>query len=223
MPPLQRLWYAIIRQVVRWFYFGLTGGLRVHGRENVPRSGPLIIAPNHASYLDPPLVGCAMPRVVSFMAKEELFNHAGFAWLIRSLGAFPIRRGAGDLESIRVALEILKDERALLVFPEGTRNHGDQLHPFNRGVEMLARKSGALVLPVGLTGTDRKWGKGKKPRWGGLKVRFGKPINVKDFKNRDAFAHALESAILELVHADGSRLQAASKAETADESVVAGD
>ncbi len=88
---------------------------------------------------------------------------------------------------------------------------------------MLARKSGALVLPVGLTGTDRKWGKGKKPRWGGLKVRFGKPINVKDFKDRDAFAIALETAILELVHADGSRLQAASKAETADESVVAGD
>jgi 1-acyl-sn-glycerol-3-phosphate acyltransferase len=209
MSPIQTAWYWFIRAVVKYLYFKLSGGMRVSGTENVPRTGAIIVASNHASYLDPPLMGCALPRVLTYMAKEELFRNRVFGWLIRSLGAFPVRRGAGDLESIRIALSILAENRALLVFPEGTRNLGQQMGPMNRGVEMLARKSGALVVPVGLTGTAQKWGKGQKPKWGGVKVRFGMPMSYADFPDKDRFAAELERRILELCRADGNMLRSA--------------
>lgn len=208
MSPLQTAWYWSVRNLVKWVVFKGTGGFKVSGTEHVPLKGPLIVAPNHSSYLDPPVTACAMPRVVTFMAKEELFRSKGFAALIRSLGAFPVKRGAGDIESIRIALSILEADGALLIFPEGTRNYGDVMLSVNRGVEMLAKKSGALVLPVGITGTASKWGKGKKPRWGGVRVRFGEPMRFEDYiDSRDAFGKELRRRILELCHADGNPIK----------------
>lgn len=198
------------------FYFQLTGGLKVIGIENVPREGPLIIAPNHASYLDPPVIGCSMPRRVAFMAKEELFRSKFLANLILSLGAFPVRRGSSDLESIRIALGILKDGGALLVFPEGTRNLGDTMHPFNRGVEMLARKSGAQILPVGIAGNQRKWGKSGKPGWGKVLVNFGKPIDFQKLSSEEQkrFAELLAVTISALCHGIGYDLKTAPKSQS---------
>lgn len=217
MSPLRSAWYWFIRATVKWLYFKLTGGMSVSGVENVPLKGPILVAPNHSSYLDPPVVGCALPRILSFMAKEELFRNAFFSGLIRSLGAFPVRRGAGDLESIRLALSILEQDRALLVFPEGTRNLGEAMLPMNRGVEMLARKSGAQVVPVGIVGTSLKWGKGKKPKWGGVRVRFGPPMTYAEFagQGKEAFAQELERRILACCQAEGYALRSAAENQSA--------
>lgn len=217
MSPLRTAWYWFIRATVKWLYFKLSGGMKVSGIEHVPMDGPILVAPNHASYLDPPVVGCALPRVLSFMAKEELFRNPVFGGVIRSLGAFPVRRGAGDLESIRLALSILEQDRALLVFPEGTRNLGEAMLPMNRGVEMLARKSGAKVVPVGIVGTAQKWGKGKKPKWGGVRVRFGPAMTYAEFagQGKEAFAEELERRILACCHAEGYALRSAAESRSA--------
>ena len=213
MRSLQTAWYWFIRTFVRYCYFVLTGGFKVNGKENVPKTGPLIIAPNHESYLDPPAAGCALPRILTFMAKEELFRFKPMSILIRSLGAFPVKRGTSDIESIRIALSILEEGKALLVFPEGTRNLGEQMMPMNRGVEMLAKRSGALIVPVGITGTHTKWGKHKKLKlWGKVVIRFGEPLNYAEFADRkDEFAPELERRILALCHESGFQLKSAAE------------
>lgn len=182
----------------------------MRGKALVPKSGALIVAPNHSSYLDPPAIGCSLPRRITFMAKEELFKNRWFGWLIRSLGAFPIRRGSGDTESIRMALSILESQSAILVFPEGTRNYGTQMMPINRGVELLAKRSNAWILPTAIVGTARKWPKGGKPRfWGRVTVRFGQPYRLADLPAGTDFGADLQDKIIELCRKEGYCLSAA--------------
>src|SRR5436190_23431548 len=113
-------WYAFILRLVRNGFFRLTtGGLRSVGEENIPKTGAVIFAPNHVSNLDPPAVACGTnKRQLAFMAKEELFKGL-FGKLIASVGAYPVKRGEGDTESIRRRIELLEQGRAVLVFPEG--------------------------------------------------------------------------------------------------------
>lgn len=205
MGGLQLLWYRFIRWLAKVLVFQATGGMKVIGAERVPKHGALIVAPNHSSYLDPPAMGCSLPRPLTFMAKGELFKNKLFGKLIRSLGAFPVHRGTTDMESIRLALSILDSGRALLVFPEGTRNSGDDLLPFNRGVEMLARKSGAAVLPTAIIGSAQKWGKGKGFKFAKVTVVFGTPIKTSDFdgQGKEAFTQALEGQIRSMLAEHG--------------------
>jgi 1-acyl-sn-glycerol-3-phosphate acyltransferase len=211
---MRRLWYGFVRWLVRVFFFKFSGGFRAVGLENVPRTGALIVAPNHASHLDPPATACAMPRPIAFMAKKELFGHKLFGALIRSLDAFPVQRGEGDTEAIRKTLKLLQEGRAVLVFPEGTRGPGERLLPFNKGVGMIAKRSGAAVLPVGIVGTAAKWGRGsKKPKWGKVAVVFGRPFSYGDVAGRsseaearEAFVRELEKRILEACEQGGGRL-----------------
>jgi 1-acyl-sn-glycerol-3-phosphate acyltransferase len=214
MRTLSAFWHWLVRTFVRIFFFRLSGGFRVLGARNVPRKGPLIVSPNHVSHLDPPAAACALPRKLSFMAKAELFDHKLFGALIRSFGSFPVRRGEGDMEAIRTAIRMLNEGHAVLMFPEGTRGDGKHLLPFNKGVGMIAKRSGAAVLPVGISGTHRKWPKGgKKPKWGRVTVAFGAPMRYEDFSGeteseiREAFARELERRIRELCSAGGYELE----------------
>ncbi|HVL39474.1 MAG TPA: lysophospholipid acyltransferase family protein [Fimbriimonadaceae bacterium] len=208
-------WYWFVRTLVRYGFFKLTGGLTVHAKQLVPLKGPLIVAPVHFSYLDPPLIACSLPRKLTFMAKEELFRHPIFGWLIRSLGAFPVRRGEGDTESIRNAIAILEGGNALLIFPEGTRGEGQNFQPVNRGVAMLAKRTGAAVLPVGIVGTQIKWGKGgKRPKWARCVVRFVEPLTYAEFaagrsdrEAREAFAAELSRRIVDACRKEGLELR----------------
>lgn len=201
-------WYWFVRAVVKWGFFRLGGGFAVRGANRVPRSGGLIVAANHVSNLDPPALACSLPRRLTFMAKEELFKGL-FGSLIGSLGAFPIRRGVGDMEAIRSAVGFLEGGHALMVLPEGTRGDGLTLLPFTRGVEMLARKTGALIVPVGIVGTQRRLPRGaSKPRFGRVIVAYGEPYRYSDVAG--PFTPDLERRIIELCRANGYEVKSAS-------------
>ncbi len=152
--------------------------LRHHGRERVPRTGPVLLVSNHSSLLDPPLVGGSTPRPVSFMAKAELFRIPLFGGLIRRLNARPVRREGSDPSALRTALRVLEDGGALLVFPEGTRGPEGVLRPGKAGAGMLAVLSGAAVVPVYINGSGRAWPRGRKlPRPARVTVWFGEPMS----------------------------------------------
>lgn len=142
---------------------------RVEGSDHLPATGPVIIAANHVSNLDPVVVGCAFERRVSYLAKEELFQVPVLRWIIRQLGAFPVKRGSGDRGAIRAAINVLEQGSCFGIFPEGTRSKDGRLQEPKLGVAMLAAKTGAPVLPVALLNTESVF----KP----VIVRVGKAIH----------------------------------------------
>jgi 1-acyl-sn-glycerol-3-phosphate acyltransferase len=148
--------------------------MEARGREHVPATGSLLVVSNHRSILDPPLVGGAAPRQLSFLAKAELFRIPLFGWLIRALGARPVRREGADAQALRTALATLQAGEALLVFPEGTRSESAQLGEAKPGAGMLAVLSGAPVVPVYIAGTGQALPRGGVvPRPVKVRVRFG--------------------------------------------------
>ena len=146
--------------------------------ERVPGTGPLLLVSNHASLLDPPLVGGVCPRRLAFLAKAELFRIPLFGRLIYALGARPVRREGADPAALRTALRALEGEGALLVFPEGTRGEREGvLRPGKPGAGMLAVMSGAAVVPVYVSGSGRAWPRGRRlPRPTKVRVLFGEPL-----------------------------------------------
>ena len=170
--------YAILKPLavplMRAFF-----GLSSRGREHVPVSGPVLLVANHVSLLDPPLVGGAVPRQLSFLAKAELFRVPLFGGLIRRLGAQPLRREGADASALRAALRVLKQGGALLVFPEGTRGREGALGPAKPGAGMLAVVAGAPVVPVYIEGSGRAWPRGRRfPRPANVTVTFGPPLPI---------------------------------------------
>jgi 1-acyl-sn-glycerol-3-phosphate acyltransferase len=139
-------------------FVGALSGWEVHGRENVPKTGAVIVASNHISYWDPLLVGTAAMREQHFLAKEELFR-GPLGWLIRSYNAIPIRRGRADLSGLAKATDVLRAGRSLILFPEGTRQRDGELRAARPGLGMLAVGSDALIVPTCIMGSNRpgKW------------------------------------------------------------------
>lgn len=148
-------------------------GWRVAGRERIPKSGGLIVASNHISFWDPPLVGAACPRELHFLAKEELFRQPVLGALIRSVNAIPIRRGVADLSGMSRAIEVLRRGEGLLMFPEGSRMRDGRLHPARPGVGLLAVHAEVAVVPCHVSGSDRpaRW-LGRRAR---VRIDFGPP------------------------------------------------
>jgi 1-acyl-sn-glycerol-3-phosphate acyltransferase len=155
--------------------------LRIRGAENVPRSGPLVIAANHRSMLDIPLMVVASPRPVLFMAKRELFGDPVRARLWIEWGGFPVRREIADIRSLDMALAVLERGEALVLYPEGTRSKTAKMLPYLEGAAWLALRVGAPIVPAGVIGTGREPGwNGKASPWVGkhILVSFGLPIEV---------------------------------------------
>ncbi len=150
-------------------------GWRVWGREGIPRSGGLVVASNHISFWDPPLIGCILPREVHFLAKEELFSNPAFGALIRSYNAIPIRRGMVDLSGMARAVETLRRGGVLMLFPEGTRMRDGRLHPARPGVGMMAVNAGVPIVPCYISGSDRcsRWWFRRER----VHVSFGPPLD----------------------------------------------
>jgi 1-acyl-sn-glycerol-3-phosphate acyltransferase len=163
-----------------WFFlravFALLFRNRVTGAENVPKTGPVILAGNHVSTLDPPLVATGVWRSTNCMAKEELFKNPLFAAYIRQLGAFPVKRGTPDRSALKVAYEILERGEPLLIFPEGTRSETGELKEPELGIGMIAYRSGAPVVPAYVWGTDQVMPKGGGFRLARIGVTYGQPM-----------------------------------------------
>jgi CMP/dCMP kinase len=152
-------------------------GLEATGTEHVPARGPVLLVSNHSSLLDPPLVGGASPRQLTFLAKAELFRVPGFGRLIHALNARPVRREGADAAALRMALRVLEQGGALLVFPEGTRGAEGELREAKPGAALLAVLSGAPVVPVLVRGSGRAWPRGRRlPRPAKVRVAFGPPL-----------------------------------------------
>ncbi|MHB8178274.1 MAG: lysophospholipid acyltransferase family protein [Vulcanimicrobiaceae bacterium] len=144
---------------------------RVVGAEHVPLDGPLVVAANHRSYLDPMLLGAAVPRPLAYMAKEELFHIPLLGPTIRAVGAYPVDRRASPIAAIKRSVAVLRAGGAVGIFPEGTRNR-DGAAAARAGVALLASMSGAAVVPAVLVGTDRAL------RLHRITVAFGEPIRL---------------------------------------------
>jgi 1-acyl-sn-glycerol-3-phosphate acyltransferase len=121
---------------------------RKGGTDLIPKKGGVIIASNHAAYVDPPFVGAASPRELSYLAKRELFNNGLFGWLIRKYNAFPITRGSFDRKGMSQAMKLLKERKALLLFPEGTRSKDGNLMEPKLGVGKIAVEAGVPIVPA---------------------------------------------------------------------------
>ncbi|HWD75100.1 MAG TPA: 1-acyl-sn-glycerol-3-phosphate acyltransferase [Solirubrobacteraceae bacterium] len=166
--------YGIVRVLFQSF-FHVYFRMRRIGREHIPRSGPVIIAANHRSFLDPFVIACMARRPMYYVAKKEIFAYRPVAWILGALGAFPVDRGAGDAESITTAKAILARGGIVLIFPEGTRTRPGALGKPKRGVGRLALETGAPVVPVAVIGTEAIR-KGWRIRPHKVRIRAGRAL-----------------------------------------------
>lgn len=166
--------YYIIKIAV-WIAFRVYFSLGFEGRDNIPRGEAVIYASNHRSNADPPLVGVGARGKYAFMAKEELFRNKLFAWLIRSLGAFPVARGKGDTAVIDTAVERLNSGRSLMIFPEGTRSKTGKVGRGHSGAALIAARADKRIVPVGVVFGDKLKFRTK------ITVRYGEPIDPKEY------------------------------------------
>ena len=153
-------------------FYRLIFRVEVIGRGNIPKKGAYILASNHLSNLDPPLVGCFSGRAdLFYMAKEEMFKNKIWGAIFKYLKMIPIRRGSNDKDALFYALKILSEGHSLLIFPEGTRRKNGKINP-RKGVGFLAVQSGKQVIPIKVINTE-KFSKLKK-----IKMIIGKPILI---------------------------------------------
>jgi 1-acyl-sn-glycerol-3-phosphate acyltransferase len=173
--------YLLVRGLFQPF-FHLYFRMRRLGMEHVPKSGPVIFAANHRSFLDPFVIGTLTRRPVYYVAKKELFGHPVVGWLLSRLGAFPIDRGAGDQQAMETARRILERGDCVVIFPEGTRTRPGPLGQPRRGVGRLALQTGAPVVPVAVLGTEairRGW----RIRPHRVTLRCGRPVSFPRLEN----------------------------------------
>jgi len=178
-------------------------GLEVEGGGHVPEQGPVILAPNHVSYVDPVLVGVSVQRRVHFMAKRELFRTPLMAWFFRQLQAYPVTRERVDPSTLKRTLSLLDAGQVVLMFPEGTRGDGRTLGPAKPGIAVVAARSGAPVVPVFHAGAEQilprgGWRIQRVP----VRVRFGPPLRVVQAGRADR--ESVERFCRELMEAIGA-------------------
>jgi glycerol-3-phosphate dehydrogenase (NAD(P)+) len=190
------VFYWFIRAIFVPFFLVYFRLQRV-GREHLPRSGPLLLASNHRSFLDPFVIGTLVRRPVYYMAKRELFENRWQAWALNALGAFPVDRGAGDGDAMATAREILARGDCVVVFPEGTRVRRGPLGEPRRGIGRLALETGAPVVPVAVIGSDQvRRGWRVRPRK--VRLRVGAPLS---YPTVESCSPALAAAVTERIWA----------------------
>lgn len=200
-----RLFYLFARLV-------LCDGIRLYtrthieGRENLPKSGPYVLAPNHRSYIDTPLAGVLTRRRLRFMGKAEMWQNSWFGWILSALGAFPVRRGHADREALKRCIEVLDSGEPLVLFPEGERKEGPEVKPLFDGAAYVAARAAVPIVPVGIGGSARAMPRGAKfvyPRktW----VVVGAPIEAEIGESGRASRRAV-SDVTEKLHTELQRL-----------------
>ena len=168
---LVKLAKGFIMFVCKFLYF-----YSVTGRENIPKNESFIACSNHNSYMDPVMMGAVLPRNFAFMAKEELFKIWGLGWLIRKFNAFPVKRGRHDVGAIKAALQILKKDKYLIMFPEGgTMTNGKRVKG-KTGAVMIAIRAKVKVLPVSIKGTYFPFKK--------MRIHISKPLDLSEYYDK---------------------------------------
>jgi len=160
----------VVRTILKIFF-----RLRVSGTENVPMTGGVILASNHASFIDPPLVGSTSPRITVFFAKKELFKLPIIGAFITKYNAIPVDRGGVSKQGIKLIIQSLKNGRVVGLFPEGTRTRTGKFGPVRSGVGMMAHMTGVPVVPTYIKGTYQA------ARHFRISIHFGKPISPDDY------------------------------------------
>ena len=163
--------------------------VKVEGKENLPTSGPVILAANHRSFIDSLFIPLVVKRRVTFVAKAEYFDSKKTAWFFRGVGQIPIRREGGSASegALAAAADVLNDGGVFGIYPEGTRTRTGRLHRGHTGVARLALQCNAPIVPIGLVGTDEVQPVDRKlPRFGRtVTVRFGEPIDMQHYHHED--------------------------------------
>ena len=150
---------------------------RVYHPERVPETGPVILAANHASFIDPPLVGAGLPRDINYLARESLFRFPGIGALLRSWNSVPVDREGGGAAGLKKILDRLLHGGAIILFPEGTRSRDGKLQRARSGIGLTAIKSDAAVVPVRVFGTYEAYGRHLRfPRPRRVAVKYGEPM-----------------------------------------------
>ena len=177
-------WVRPVCNVLQRMTLGLFANYEVVGKENVPPMGPLIIVANHQSNFDPPLLGASIPRRTWFLAKDGIFRGSVPNWFLRSYGAFPLNRTGPDVRAYRWVLNRLNEDKAVIIFPEGTRSDGAMQRAMP-GIVQLALKAQVPLLPVGITGTERirHWMRVVNPT-GRIRVNIGTVFSIPHIEGR---------------------------------------
>lgn len=159
--------------VAAYMYFGC----RIEGRENLPAEGGFLLASNHQSYMDIPLLSVACRRHVSFVARDSLARSVAMRFILHQTGSVLVQRDASDRRALREMAAHLEQDDAVAVFPEGTRSHDGRLGAFKRGALLAARSARVPVVPVGIRGTFEAWPRGRWPRPRRIQLSFGRPLD----------------------------------------------
>lgn len=172
-----------------WIYYVVFHRIKIEGRKNIPKEGPLIFCANHKSYLDPPLVKITAKRKTYFLAKESLWNNKFLAFLGWVFEAIPVKRDEKDINAIKASLKYLKNGECIALFPEGTRNGMEKGEKAKDGAAFFALRSGAKVVPIGISGDTKTFSK--------LTITYGKPLDFSNYDKNDK--DALEKATNEIM------------------------
>ena len=189
-PTPQRSWLWRVLQIFARIFTTLLFDLKVYGRENVPKEGGALLLSNHQSFMDPVLVAVKLQRPVSYMAKLQLFEDKPFfAWLIRSLHAFPIKRNSADVAALKQAIARLEEGNLLNIFPEGTRTRDGQIGKILPGVVVVIRRAGVPVVPVVIDGSFQAWPRWRKlPHPHPIRLKYGPPLKTEGLGSEEIIA-----------------------------------
>jgi len=182
----QKLIYQLVSKlfVLPIYKFAFNGHLK--GKENIPKKGSFIMVSNHGSLLDPPLLGHALGRNISFMAKAELFKVPLLGFIIKACGAYPVKRGIADKNTIKTACKKLSDNKCIGIFIDGTRQKNGRVNKPKQGAALLAFKNQKLLLPVAIVNSHRlirfKFG---IPFFSKIVIKVGKPVQPPQSASRD--------------------------------------
>ncbi len=190
--------FTLPQKLLLWLLRGLMRlllRLEATGLEHIPASGPVIIIINHLDFVDPALVCGVSPRPVIPLAKKEAFRSGLLGPLMRFYGAIPLQRGEADIGAMKAALQVLQTNGVILMAPEGTRSPTHQLQPGKKGAVQMALHSGAVIVPVGLTGTPDLGAYWRKCRRAPVRLSVGPPFRLRSF-SASGPAHRVETAAM---------------------------